>query len=243
MKIMGRDASKLARAARRTNTYKAVGRTFTVCGQPVQMLSRYLFDVGVYPWSPTLNTATGQVTPTLYSQADVLTVNEIFCRHDYGSGGERVVVDLGGNIGLAALFFLTARPDSVVYSAEPVPRNIARLRANLADFDDRFHLDTRAVSTTGGEAEFLIEATGRLGGLAEFSSRAGQPITVDCVPIADYLEQILDTEGGHVDLLKVDTEGSEGPLIAAIPVGIRRNIGTIVWEDHGRTRRVSGSAD
>jgi FkbM family methyltransferase len=177
------------------------------------------------------------VTPTLFGRQDVYTLNEIFCRLDYGRGGQRVVVDIGANIGLASLFFLTRRADAVVYGVEPVPRNIERLSANLADYSSRFRLETRAVAPSGGKAKFFVEDTGRLGGLREFSSReGGQEIIVECLPIAEYLQAVLDAEG-HIDVVKVDTEGSERPLIAAIPENLRQHIGEIVWENNDGTTR------
>ncbi len=145
-----------------------------------------------------------------------------------------MVVDIGANIGLASLFFLTRRPDTVVHAAEPVPRNGERLRANLADFAERVHLDTRAVAPAGGRAQFFVEDSGRLGGLREFVPHdRGENITVDCVAMGDYLEQVLDAEG-RIDLVKIDTEGSERALVAAIPAHLRQYIAHIVWESDGQ---------
>lgn len=237
MKVLGRDAGRVFHALGRGDHYLAVARTFRVHQNPVDALSRYLVNRGRYPWTPTVRTPLGPVHPTIYSQQDVFTLNEIFCRYDYGSGGPRIVVDLGANIGLASLFFLTRRADSVVYASEPVQRNLDRLRINLDPFVGRFHVDERAVSTRSGQADFLVEETGRLGGLSEFSDgREGDTITVDCVPIAELIGGILEREG-RVDLVKIDTEGNEKVLVDAIPSGMRSSIGAIVWENNDGTVR------
>ncbi len=48
-----------------------------------------------------------------------------------GGPRARVVVDIGSNIGISALYFLTRNPACRCWLYEPVPRNVERLRANL----------------------------------------------------------------------------------------------------------------
>src|SRR6266850_249579 len=94
--------------------------------------SRYVFASGSYPYQIKLLTPIGTVNPMLYSHQDMLTVNEIFYRCDYAMKGEvRVVVDIGANIGISGLYFLTRNLMAVCYLYEPVPRNIERLKINL----------------------------------------------------------------------------------------------------------------
>lgn len=227
----------MVRSVAHLKHYRALARTFRVQSSPLEALARYLIGRGEYPWRPTVRTPMGPATPTLFSRQDVYTLNEVFSRLDYGPGGQRVVVDIGANIGLASLFFLTRRPDAVVYGAEPVPRNIERLRTNVAPYADRFHLETRAIALNVGQAQFFVEESGRLGGLREFVPHdRGQNITVDCLPIAEYLRSVLDAEG-HIDLVKIDTEGSERALVDAIPPDMRQHIGQIVWENNDDTTR------
>jgi len=233
--MLDRDTDRVLGAILRPGHYRALVNTFRVQSHPVDALRRYVFGTGAYPWDQTVRTPIGVVGVRLHHPHDARTLNEIFCRLDYGRGGERVVVDLGANIGLASLFFLTRRPDSVVYAVEPVPTNIARLRDNLVDFSDRLHLDTRAVGVTTGPASFLVEDTGRYGGLAAYVDLdQGRPITVECVAIAPLLEEILDREGA-IDLVKIDTEGSEAALVSAIPASLRPHIGSIIWEQRNAT--------
>lgn len=235
--LLGRDSRRVLLAATRPAHYRAALNTVRVYRRPVEGMSRYLGESGAYPWSPQLRTPTGVIAPTLHGPQDVRTVNEIFCRLDYGRGGQRVVVDLGANIGLSALFFLTRRPDCVVHAVEPAPVNQTRLRANLAPYADRVHLDHRAAAPHGGHADFLVESTGRLGGLAAYTgARVGSTITVETVAVADLLAGVLEREG-RIDLVKIDTEGSERVLVDAIPAEQRARIGAIVWENNDGTVR------
>jgi hypothetical protein len=84
---------------------------------------RYLTARGEYPYVCRVRTPSGTIAPTLYSSHDILTVNEIFCRGDYRYGPDlRVAVDVGANIGISALYFLTRNSGARVYAFEPDPR-------------------------------------------------------------------------------------------------------------------------
>ena len=70
--------------------------------------TRYLTGIGRYPYDIKIKTPTGLIEPRLYSHHDILTVNEIFCRLDYPADENTMtVVDLGSNIGISALYFLS----------------------------------------------------------------------------------------------------------------------------------------
>src|SRR5262245_917624 len=104
-----------------------------VAVQARAMAWRYLSGRGDYPWRCAVRTPLGVVAPRTYSHHDVVTVTEVFCRHDYESPDDvRVVVDVGSNIGISALYFLTRNPHVRCHLYEPVGRNVARLRENLA---------------------------------------------------------------------------------------------------------------
>jgi FkbM family methyltransferase len=226
---LGRPSARLVAAPFRRDHYRAVAGIYRTFEQPGQALRRYVLDDGAYPWAPTLRTPLGARQVTLYSSHDLRTVNEVFCRRDYGDGGSKVVVDLGANIGISALFFLTRRVDATVYCYEPDPRNATRLRSNLERFANRYCLTEAAVSVSSGRAAFVQEQTGRYSGLAEFSTRTGIEIEVECREIGKVLGEVLAIED-HIDLLKIDTEGNEAELVAAIPAEQLTLIREIYWE-------------
>jgi FkbM family methyltransferase len=177
------------------------------------VLFRYLSARGAYPYGCEVRTPSGPIRPALYSHHDLLTVNEIFCREDYlADETTRVVVDIGSNIGISALYFLTRTPATRCYLFEPDPRNIERLEHNLAGLETRFVLHRVAVSDVGGRAKFGVEPTGRYGGL---TVETGEYIEVECLAINDVLESILAREE-TIDILKVDSEGVEVTTVGAI---------------------------
>ncbi len=224
----------------RWRSYLALAAMARVFTEPVEAARRYLdTGYGAYPWHTRLRTPTGLVDVTIPDGHDVRTVNEVFCRHDYGTGSPRVVVDVGANIGVSALYFLTRRADSVVHAFEPVPANLATLERNLAPFRDRVRVDRRAVSPSGGPARFFVERVGRYSGLADYYEHdlEHEEVVVDTVALAAALDGVLAAEG-RIDLLKVDTEGSEEALVGSVRPDQWQRIGDVRWEhgDHVETR-------
>jgi FkbM family methyltransferase len=236
MRVLDRDVRAIAAAPFRRRHWTALLRMFAVYDRPTQALLRYLSNSGSYPWSPTLRTPVGPVQPTLANRHDLLTVNEIFCRHDYGDGAQaRVVVDIGANVGLAALFFLTRRPDSRVYCFEPDPANAAHARASLVAYGDRVVIIEKAVTPTSQPSLRFVPA-GRYGHAAGADEDG---VELPAVGLEDALRNVLDREP-TIDLVKIDTEGSEFDLVAALTSSdVSDRVGAVVFEDnHGHTRWV-----
>jgi len=193
---------------------------------------RFLTASGEYPYACRVRTPLGIVAPTLYSSHDVLTVNEIFCREDYRCGGDlRVAVDIGANIGISALYFLTRNPGARVYAFEPDPRNSERLRGNLTDYSDRYQLEEVAIGLSDGFAQFAADPYGRYGTLEYTEVTWYEPnfIDVRVRSIGGVLEAILEREP-QIDILKIDTEGLEEQLVSAISDELLSRIRVIVYE-------------
>ena len=58
----------------------------------------------------------------LNQQEDLITVHEIFARNDYPVvGNEKIILDIGGNIGVSAKFFHLRCPLAKILSFEPDP--------------------------------------------------------------------------------------------------------------------------
>ena len=218
--------------------WAALRRMLSVYERPAPALVRYLSNGGRYPWTPAVRTPTGRLTPRLRDYHDLLTLNEIFCRGDYGDGADaRVVVDIGANRGLAALFFLSRRPDSRVYCFEPDPANTAVLRDTLAGLEDRYVLVERAVTATDVDSIRFVPG-GRYGRTAVDEDEPA--VVLPAIGITAALEQVLEREH-RIDLVKIDTEGTEAALVAALQASsCAASVGRVVYEDdQGMTRWVT----
>jgi FkbM family methyltransferase len=225
----------IAREAVRPSNWVALARMPRRYRHPVDGARRYFTPGGTYPHRFEVRTPLGTVAPNLHSQHDMITVNEIFCREDYLVGDEaEVVVDVGSNIGISALYFLTRSERARVRLFEPVPRNAERLRENLAGFEGRWRLEQSAVADRDGEETFAIEPSGRYGGLG---SRHAESITVPVRHIDGVLREVLEEEG-RIDVLKLDTEGVEARTLAAASPELLARVGLILAEDV--ERRIKG---
>ena len=199
------------------------------------VLSRYLGLTGSYPTQIAVRTPIGIVRPTLYSPDDVVTLVEVFCRLDYEAPtGAKVIVDLGSNIGLSALYFLTRNHQTRAYLYEPVELNVVRARLNLDGFESRYVFQQVAVSSRSGIFDFWTEETGRYGSLTR---RSGNLIKVRSVHIDEVLDNVIGIEGA-IDVLKIDIEGDEVPTIRAASskllskvrlVYLEANPGDLLW--------------
>jgi FkbM family methyltransferase len=164
---------------------------------------------------------------TLFSRDDVLTLNEVFYREDYRAPNDiRAAVDFGANIGLSAVYFLTRNEFCRAYLFEPDPRNVERLRRNLAPFEGRYRLYEHAVADAEGEFDFGIEETGRYGGIGV---QTAETIRVRGRDVNAVLDEVLE-EADAVDVLKVDVEGLEARIVGAIRPDLLDRITTIYAE-------------
>ena len=224
-----RSARAALQALVKPGNYTGLVKTFVNCSSPLDFLKRYLRNAGDYPAQFRIRTPIGVVKLTAFFPDDVMTINEIFFRGDYGDDRKaRVVVDFGSNIGISALYFLSRNPECSVYCFEPVAQNITRLKANLAGFEGRYVLREVAVATADGNVEFGCEPTGRYGGIGK---KTLETIVVPAVDSNRALADILERHD-RIDLLKIDIEELEYPITARITDEIAQRIGRIVIENH-----------
>lgn len=166
---------------------------------------------------------------------DWLVVRGVWVHQDYfhpSLTSCRTILDVGANIGVAAVWFHAIAPDARIACVEPDPRNQPLLRRNLADNGVNATVFECAASPMAGEM--------RLGfGLdTGWSSLEGAGLHhhVEHVPVRTRrIPHILDELGWtRVDLIKLDVEGLERDLFADAADWLPRT-GRIVFELHENT--------
>jgi FkbM family methyltransferase len=213
MRIGKRSLVEFGRRLLDGNNYRAIPRFFEVHEHPVRVLFEEILSLGSYPRTLAIRTPSRRVEVELFSAADLSTLNLIFCRQDYYVPHDmRVVVDVGSNIGLSALFWLTRNSESFVYCYEPAPTSYDRLVANLRPFKNRFVAHREAVSDFSGAAKFGLETSGVYSSLDLNSS---QHVTCQVVHINKVLEPVIRRHG-QLDVLKIDSEGHELRTLEAV---------------------------
>jgi FkbM family methyltransferase len=225
--------------------YVALARMFRVCEDPVAAASRYFLGRGDFPCTVRVRTPSGSQEMTLFHRHDAITMHEIFCREDYKSTPPpKVVVDIGSNIGISALYFLTRSPETFCELYEPDPLNVQKLEVNLRGFGGRFSLHETAVADRAGTLLFTREPTGRYGRLEPAStgqsgvstnepdsgdSAISTAIEVRVEHVNTVLEDAI-ARHGEIDLLKIDTEGSELATVHSIDPALLARVRRIVIE-------------
>lgn len=146
---------------------------------------------------------------------------EIFKKHCYYMELENFspkILDIGGHIGLATLYFKSIYPEAKITVFEPNPRILKMLEHNiernkLTDVE----IVPKAAWTSDGEIQLYIDeddqsqwySTGSLIKGAWRGDQSTKPITVPTISLAEYLQE-------PVDILKMDIEGAETELIDSV---------------------------
>ena len=147
----------------------------------------------------------------------------------------QIVLDIGANIGAAAVFFAATYPAATVYALEPGSSPFSLLKQNTESLTNvrvfpfgLFSCD-KAVSLYQGRndsVESSVFPSGRTAG-------SGETISLRSAP-SFLAEQGLE----RVDLLKIDTEGCEIPILRSLHVCLS-NVKLIYVEYHSdRDRRL-----
>jgi FkbM family methyltransferase len=115
------------------------------------------------------------------------------------------VMDVGANVGLFSAYVLSRWPDARILAFEPDPANAALLRRTIGAnrLGDRWRVEQAAVSTRDGHVSF---AAGLFADSHIADGDRGHPTVT--VPTRDIFG-----EDHAVDLLKIDIEGGEWPIL------------------------------
>jgi len=138
-----------------------------------------------------------------------------------------VIVDLGANIGIAALFFATKYPNAIVYAVEPNPYIFEDLRANTSGFGN---IRTSRVAIAGDEGELRLYS-GRSGAGSSIIQRGDseRQYTVPSMTMDGFLHT---NNLGRVDLLKFDIEGAETVIFRGFKgfTNVRSYVGEVHYD-------------
>lgn len=145
---------------------------------------------------------------------DFLLIRDIFEQGEYAPAAQwelpekAVILDLGANIGLAAVYFAGLRPHARLILVEPDAANLSLLRRNLSPSIDGTIYEGFAARADG------FAGISREGDSWEFR-KVDTPTASDerirCFSVPTILH---DTGVSCIDLLKCDIEGSEAELFA-----------------------------
>jgi FkbM family methyltransferase len=193
--------------------FRALCRFPLVHEHPWEIFKDELLSRDVYPRDLHLRTPLGRTKIRLHHVADLSTLNLIFAREDYYAPKPcEVVIDVGANIGLSALYFLSRNQQTHVYAYEPAPPTFKKLEDNLAPYAQSVSLKQCAVSDFNGTATLGLEASGVYSAL---DLESEEKVEVECIDIMTILHEVL-AKHKRIDVLKLDCEGHEVRILNAI---------------------------
>lgn len=169
----------------------------------------------------------------LHEPGDLVTAWVIFFREEYRVDPScQTIVDGGANIGAFTLFALAAAPKSKVWSLEPFPETYHQLELTVARNNQVNRVSTHQLALAP-EPGTRHMAGGDLPSHKRVlvDSPSAKDVSVEAIPLGDF----LDREGLEtLDLLKLDIEGEEHPLLLDTPDAVLQRIGALAMEYHPR---------
>lgn len=141
--------------------------------------------------------------------------------------GARVIVDLGANIGLAALSLKARHPQARVVCVEPHPENAQLLRHNLQCLGDSVTILEAAVSNCTGAIQLALATEHYNASLVRTGGK--EKVTVNALPMEEIMRRTgIDT----IDVLKMDIEGAELLILEGRPAWLHK-VRVLLAELHG----------
>jgi FkbM family methyltransferase len=165
--------------------------------------------------------------------ADVKTFWQIFLRRIYRvETNDRVILDLGANVGLFALYAARQAPGANIFAVEPFPATFERLVEAVSHhgLTGRIACLNCAVTDAGGARYMGDDPLPSQRRSLLPPGRSGSGIHVQ----AKTLEELLREQGlNKVDLVKMDIEGCEYGVLLSSPIEVLRSIRRFALEYHG----------
>ena len=142
--------------------------------------------------------------------SDIPTFHQVILYQDYDIDfgfDPQVIIDCGANIGLATVYFKNRFPSAKIISIEPEQSNFEILEKNTRDYNAVYCLNK---GIWNKHANLLIKdiGYGNWGFMVEEVEK-GFSGSVSAITIDEIMEK-FDID--HIDILKIDIEGSEKEL-------------------------------
>jgi FkbM family methyltransferase len=164
------------------------------------------------------------------NRGDMQSLREVWIDEVYRlpfAATPKLLVDLGANIGLSSVWFAREYGCTTIVAVEPSPENARLARMNLELNNIPAEVVEAAVGANDGTVFFEDAVDSNLGHVGTGTSgRAVRQVSMRTV-----LERL--PPGSEIDLLKMDIEGGEGPLLeSSADLAWLRRVRSIIAETH-----------
>jgi FkbM family methyltransferase len=146
-----------------------------------------------------------------------------------------VILDIGSNVGASILYFHSLFPAAAILGFEPHPETFRILRSNVGDIPS-VSVFNYGLGAINGQISARAE-TVNFGAFSTTSASENRPqnlATIECQ--VRRIDDVLQELGiSKVDLIKIDCEGAEADIFAAMPEELLHRCQWIVGELHDHT--------
>lgn len=172
--------------------------------------------------------------------SDVFDIYEILLKKDHKAAywlpqavDPEVILDIGANIGLAAIYLANRFPRAAIHCFEPMADNFALLTQNIAPYPQITAHNLALGDQDGPRAIYASE-----GGEGIFTGNSFYTLGVDQERASQVMVRQpagLLAELGivQVDLIKIDTEGAEWEILSRFDKDLLARVKWIIGELHG----------
>lgn len=151
----------------------------------------------------------------------------------------KVIVDIGANIGITALWLADKYPDAQVYCFEPMQDNFELLQKNIKGISN-IHAYNYGLGAKSEEMDVFSNIdTFNRGGFSIYQ-RPNDPDnagtggdSIGKIKIRNAGDALQELGITNIDLLKIDTEGAEYDILKVIPDELLQDCQWIMGELHG----------
>ncbi|MDP1843158.1 MAG: FkbM family methyltransferase [Sediminibacterium sp.] len=144
---------------------------------------------------------------------DKYTFTQVFLQNQYDIElpiEPKNIVDAGANIGLASVYFAHRYKQSRVIAVEPSPDNFQVLLKNIADYKQ-----VKALQMGIWNKDVHLFITNPTGASSSFMVAETTADNQEAIPAISIETIMRNEQWDHIDLLKIDIEGSEKELFEA----------------------------
>ena len=147
----------------------------------------------------------------------------------------KVILDIGGNIGITSIFLSTIFPQASIYSFEPLQENFNLLKRNIRNYKNINAFNVGLASKNGSFKVYLSNNPENYGGASFFPDTDGNDTESfrDC-DVRNINEFLHNNSIDSVDLIKIDTEGAEFEILSCLNENLLKKVSWITGELHGK---------
>lgn len=146
----------------------------------------------------------------------------------------KVILDIGGNIGITSVYLSRIFPKAKIYSFEPLKENFDLLEKNIQNYKNITAFNFGLGSNNGSFKIYLSDNPENYGGASlypdENGNDSGSFSECDVKNINDFLDE---NNIYSIDLIKIDTEGAEFEILSSLNESLLSKVSWITGELHG----------